>query len=554
MEGKIQKIINSKSQTFLAFCFCFILGAGISSLFDWPYGVAFYLFVSVFLIAFFLIIFWHNGTNRFFIACFLFLILGSWRFLVTIPNCGDAGVLCNYNGRQVSVTGWVSDEPDRRIDGARYVVSATSIAGNETRPLEGNMLITTRLYPEYHYGDSLKIKCRVEKPTNTDGSAFRYDKYLERAGVWSICNNPKINVIWNTFAPLSVNSTRLREGSPSFQGDPSSSPARALPQDDKWEPGRYVIQKIFQLKSIISTRLEKLWPEPESSFMAGLLYGSKSGLPPDVTANFSRTGVTHIIAVSGFNVTIIVSVLLWALIRLGLYRQQAFWVIVTFLIIFVIFSGATASVIRAALMGFVVLLAQQIGRVSRMANVLIFTVAVMMLQNPYLLLWDAGFQLSFLATLGLVYILPVLDRVIPLGQHSLFFPRDDALNFVREPLTQTLSAIIATLPLILYQFGRLSIVAPLVNVLILWTIPWLMLGGFIALVTSFIFYPLGQLAAWISAVGLEYVLRVVNWFGNQSWAAANFNLPSWAMVAMYVGLVYAIIKIKNKSEKIKITD
>jgi len=159
----------------------------------------------------------------------------------------------------------------------------------------------------------------------------------------------------------------------------------------------------------------------------------------------------------------------------------------------------------------------------------------MVFGNPYILLWDAGFQLSFLATLGLVYVSPVLSAVIPQAENKWIVA-------LREPLVSTLSAIIATLPLILYQFGRLSLVAPLVNVLVLWSIPWLMLFGFVSLVLGFIFYPVGQLVAWVAGFGLRYVIMVVDFFGNKSWSAVTFQVPWWAMVAMYLALVIVIRK------------
>ena len=171
------------------------------------------------------------------------------------------------------------------------------------------------------------------------------------------------------------------------------------------------MKKILWLKAQVQTQLEKLWPEPESSFMAGLLYGSKSGLPKELSNNFSRTGITHIIAVSGFNITIIASVLMTLAIAAGLDRRRAFWLVVGAEIFFVVFTGLSASAVRAGVMGVLALTAQYIGRTSRIGNALAFTAAVMVLVNPYVLLYDAGFQLSFLATIGLVYVSPWLEGI-----------------------------------------------------------------------------------------------------------------------------------------------
>ncbi len=627
MQERVLKIITSKSKTFLAFCFCFIVGAGVASLFDWTAvktpasvlpligggnpttmaadlsptrgeterGVSFvssislYLYISLFLISFIVIIFWNKKIVRFFVLCSLFLTFGVWRFSLTIPNCNDPSIACAYNNRKIEFTGVVSADPDIRIDQARYTIATKEVVGGSvipttkeeslsqtqngqrsfaplrmTTPVRGKVLITTRLYPQYKYGDRLAVTCKLQAPNNKDDSTFRYDKYLARHGIWSVCSFPRSIVILNEAQRSEESLSQSLNGQRSF----------AIAQDDSWHVGRKVMQKILQFKFQVQNQINRLWSEPESSLMAGLLYGSRSGLPPSIIDDFNKTGLSHIVAVSGFNVTIIATVLMSLLISLGLWRRQALGVVLAGIIFFVIFTGLSASAVRAGVMAGVVILGQYLGRLSRMGTVLMFTAAVMVFANPYVLMWDAGFQLSFLATLGLVYISPILNFVIPsepraksrgdekslsghnnngtmkqlnngLSQRSfapLRMTVKKIVTWVREPLISTLSAIIATLPLILYQFGRLSLVAPLVNVLILWIVPWLMLFGFIALVTSFILFPLGHVVASVAHVGLAYVIMVIQWFGNQSWSAAQIQLPWWGMVVMYAALFWIIYK------------
>lgn len=420
--------------------------------------------------------------------------------------------------------GMISAEPDARIGQARYVVRATTVSlNNSAHAVHGKILVTAPLYPTYQYGDKVAVACKAYRPENQDGSTFRYDKYLGKDGIWLTCLNPTI--------------TAVSSGN-----------------------GNFLFRNILIFKSAVQEKIEKLWSEPEASFMAGLLYGSKAGLPPELMDNFSKTGLTHIIAVSGFNVTIIATVLMTVLIYCGLWRQQAFWATIFGILLFIIFTGLSASAVRAGIMATVVLTGQYLGRLSRMGNVLVFTAALMMLVNPYVLAWDAGFQLSFLATLGLVYLSPVLLTVIPNAREESLSVSSVSQRFfaefilsganvlkmtirvTRDPFIQTLSAIISTLPLILYQFGRLSLVAPLVNVLILWIIPPLMLLGFGAIVFSFMFFPLGHLVAWFAHIGLQYVIILVNWFGERSWSAAQFQLPWWGMTAMYIILIWYVQK------------
>ena len=225
-----------------------------------------------------------------------------------------------------------------------------------------------------------------------------------------------------------------------------------------------IAKQIYNLKTFFQNQINSLWPEPQSSLMAGLLYGARTGLPPDLTENFNRTGLSHIVAISGFNISIIATYLMFALIYAGLYRQRAFWAVTGGIVFFVIFTGASASVVRAGIMGIVVLMARQLGRLTRPGNVLVFTAAAMAAVNPYVLVWDAGFQLSFAAAMGLIYLSPVLEKILS-TRHKIFS------HLLQAIIIPTLSAIIATLPLTLWQFGRFSAVAPITNLLVLWTIP-----------------------------------------------------------------------------------
>ncbi len=488
--------MHSKSKTFLAFCFCFIAGSAIGSLFIIPNAVAFYLYLSLFFLAAGLIIFWSKLSARFYIFCFLFLVFGLWRYAVTLPDCGNHSTLCFYNGRSVSFVGIVSDEPQQKIDGISYTVAVNDVGG---QMVTGKVLVKNRLYPVYSYGDQLSISCKLMAPETPPGSVFHYDKYLARFGIWSACGYPNLKKISSG------------GGNPLFCA-------------------------ILNFKTFLNNHVNLLWVEPEGSLMSGLLYGARSSLPAYLVDDFSRTGISHIVAVSGFNITIIAIVLMNLLIYLGFFRQRAFYVIVAVTILFVIFTGLTASAIRAAVMGIAVLTARQVGRGTRIVNVLVLTVAVMQIFNPYLLIWDVGFQLSFLALVGLVYVSPVIIKFIKLPA------------IIQEPLAQTLSAIIATLPLMLYQFGTISLSAPLVNILILWIVPWLMLSGAVTIGVSLIFFPLGRLFAFITHFGLSYVIMIVQFFGEKSWSSALVQIPLWLMFLMYGILVYILYRYaKDKS-------
>ncbi len=498
MPEALTKIIKSQSKTFIAFCFCFILGVATFSFLE-NSSFLFYFYIAVFIILFFIIIFWPKKSENFLLVCLLVFVLGGIRFLETIPSRSPARIEF-YNGQKVVLQGWISAEPEINIGDARYIVSVDSLVDyKKEQSVSGKVIIKTRLYPQYNYGDEVKISCLLQQPDNFPDSNFNYKNYLAKAGVWSVCLNPKVSLLGGN-------------------------------------KGNFFLKAMFWTKSAIQNQMARLWPEPANSLMAGVLYGSKSGMPKELIDNFTRTGVSHVIAVSGYNVSIIAVMLNIILIFVGLSRRQSFWFLVSLILAFVFFSGATASVVRAGVMAIIILTAQHSGRLSSVGRTLLYAVVIMLLLNPYILIWDVGFQLSFLSTLGLVYLSPILESFV------LKKIRIKWLMSLLEILVTTFSAIIATLPLILFQFGRLSLVAPLVNVLILWLVPWLMLAGFLSLVFSWLFFPVGQAVAWVAGLGLNYVIIIVNWFGGKSWIAVDFAIPVWLMVVVYLLLVIFVIK------------
>lgn len=410
-----------------------------------------------------------------------------------------------YAPNKVELVGTITDEPDVRISDVRYTVESRAVViAGQTRHVNGRVYLKSDLYPRYEYGDEVRVNCTLQLPQPIENKdepnrTFRYDVYLARYHIFATCEHPYIKKIG------------------SGEGD-------------------WVFAKLLKFKKIIATRITMLWPEPDASFMAGLLYGYRGGLGK-LNDLFSRTGVTHIVAISGFNISVIAAILINICIYACVPRQKAFWLVSFGIVLFVIFTGASASVVRAGVMGIITLLAKYVGRVSRMGNVLLFAAVIMTLQNPLVLMFDAGFQLSFLSTLGLVYLAPILKK------YEQYFPE---FLGIRENIISTASAILATLPLILYQFGRLSLVAPIVNILILWIIPWLMVAGVAAVIIGFIYSPIGQLVAWLGWLGMEYVICIVKWFAELPFSAVNIFVPAWMMIGIYCVMIYIIWQKKQK--------
>ncbi len=489
MEG-VDWVINSKSKTFIAFCFCFLCGIGLASIFDWSSNQVFSFYVILIIILFFTAYNWQNKKIRFLLFAIAILIFGILRNIFFTPQGSDPSSLSYYFNERINIRATIVEDPVRKISSAEYSLGSIS----EKNIIKEKMLVRMPLYPEFNYGDNLELICTISAPKNFDDS-FRYDKYLAVQGIYAICDYPEI---------ISVASHQKNN----FFGS------------------------LLKFKNVVRRKVALLWPEPMSSLMAGLIYGERSGFAPELSEDFRRTGLSHIVAVSGYNVSVIAGFLLSVLIIFGLYRRPALVLSIISVVLFVIFVGASASAIRAGIMGSVVLVGQYIGRPSRAAPALVFAAALMVAFNPLILIWDAGFQLSCLATAGII-----------------FSPKPGR-RFL-EPLVTTLAATIATLPLILMQFGRLSSVSVFVNMLVIWLIPWLMLLGFVAVAVSAIFMPAAFLIASAANLGLKYVIFIAEKFSALKISSVEISFSPWLMILSYVIIILLAKKYgKTKNQNI----
>jgi len=249
--------------------------------------------------------------------------------------------------------------------------------------------------------------------------------------------------------------------------------------------------------------IQNILPEPQASFLAGLLLGIQDNIPKDLIENFNKTGTRHIIALSGYNITIIASLLMGFLLWLGFWRKHAFFISIIAIIFFVILTGASASVVRAAIMGTLVLIAQRAGRISNPRNLLAATAFLMLLKEPSALIDNVGFQLSFAATIGILYLGPRLQKL-------------------PEILATTLSAQIAVLPFLAYYFHQISLISPFANLLILPIIPVTMAIGFMAVILGIIWIPAGAFFSWPTWLFLTYEIKLVEIMAKMPFGSLNF--------------------------------
>jgi len=282
--------------------------------------------------------------------------------------------------------------------------------------------------------------------------------------------------------------------------------------------------------------INSVLPEPHAGLLSGILFGTKMSIDPLLKQALVSTGTLHIVALSGMNITILASIVNISL--LWLFPRKIASIVTIFVIIgFILFVGPSASVIRAGIMGGISLVAIIFGK--NLWALWSWGVAVvgMLLVRP---MWitDLSFQLSVLASLGIICFgkPSTVASTIPDGtwesnwsdleKNNRHVVRRKVIRHLREvlwdDLQTTLAAQTFTIPILFVTFGRLSFISPLTNVLIGWTIPIVTVLGLFVSVFGFVFFPIGQVFAWISWIFLEYIIQIITWTSRIPFASIEW--------------------------------
>ncbi len=269
--------------------------------------------------------------------------------------------------------------------------------------------------------------------------------------------------------------------------------------------GNPIKTRLFQFKDKIIDNLNAVLPPREAALMSGILLGERGEFTPEFKEQLNRSGTTHIVALSGYNISII-GLTLATILAYFMRRRWAFYVALLAIPLFVIMTGAEASVVRAGVMGIIVLLAQKQSRLYSFRNAVTLTALVMLVVNPRLLVFDLGFQLSFAALLGIVYLFPYLEKKVGWQDKE-----GSVFEFKKNGL-QTFSAQTAVAPILLTKLGYFSATALIANILILTFIPLTMLFGFVTALTGFLSYELSLILGLFTSFILEYEILVIKFF------------------------------------------
>jgi competence protein ComEC len=432
------------------------------------------------------------------------LALGGLRFQSAQPKW-DKRFTGFYNDRGVpaEIEGLVVRPVDERD---RYTLLTIRLEqlqlGGETLSQEFDGLALARVASggDWRYGDRIAVSGELETPPEDE--QFSYRDYLARQGIYSYLQN---------------------------------AGARLLTR----EQGSRLLGWIYSLRQRALGSLYRAFPDPEAALLAGILLGVEAQIPEPVTEAFRDSGTSHIIAISGFNMAIVAG-LFAVLASRWLGRRRGALAALLAIVLYTFLVGAGASVVRAAIMSGLSLLAAQIGRRGNGLNTLAITAGLMALADPDVL-WDVSFQLSFLATLGLVlYAGPLMDGFVRLAERKV---SNETARRIAKPVGEyflfTLAALLTTLPIMVFYFQRLPLLSPLANAMVLPVQPLLMILSGLAMLAGMASPPIGGALAALAWPLSAYTIRSAEfWAQFQGAVLATGEISSLAAWAFYAGLLF----------------
>lgn len=398
-----------------------------------------------------------------------------------------------FVGEEATVVGMIVRDPEERATNTRMVVEIdhAEVGGETIAPVRTERVVVfTELYAPYRYGDAIAITGELSRPEDfeTDaGRIFEYVRYLEKDRIYYQMSFADIEVV-------------DRGG------------------------GSAIMRALFSVKRVFVSRMRQVIAEPEQSLASGILFGDR-GFSKRLQDAFIATGTIHIVALSGYNITIVANHVMKLLGFLPFFARL--WGSVGGIALFVVMTGAQATAVRAGVMASLALLARIAGREYDMARGIALAGFLMVLHNPYILTFDVSFQLSFIATIGIIYFTPALEH---------WFRRVPETFALREVVSTTVATQIFVLPFLLYKMGIFSVTSLPANLLVLPAIPYAMGWSFVAGLIGFVSPILAWPFAAVAYLLLHYTIGIVTLFAKVP--AGFFYIKQFPFILVILAYVF----------------
>jgi len=484
-----------------------VIGIYLGSKIALPWGTIFIGFLPLCLIPFL-----SQHKKHLLLAgfCLLALFGGCLRFQSSLPIINEQHLQFYNDKGTAEIEGMVYTEPETRNTASIIKFSANEIQINgEKEEISGKALVRVSRYQEYHYGDVLKVTGKLETPPQFDD--FDYRGYLARQEIYSVINYPKVELLdtGKGFKPLA------------------------------W---------IYSLRNHLAQSLSLALPEPQASLAQGILLGLRGNIPYSLNQALSRTGTAHLLAISGLNISIVIGMLVAAGIWLFGRRYYIYiWLALLAIWLYALVTGMNPPVVRGAVMGSMFLIAEYLGRQRSASTALAFAAAVMIGIEPQVL-WDASFQLSFLAMAGLIFLAPYFQAwtrkriAVTIGREGA---AASLCNFIVDSFAVTLAAILATWPVIAYYFDIVSFVGLPATFFALLALPGIIITSALVSVAGLFAPLLAQILGWVAWLFLSYFILVVQAFDALPFSSAKFSSTHIWQIWIYYAFLTAIMAAIN---------
>ena len=442
-----------------------------------------------------------RASRILFFACLAFIGgVFVWSVFVYPNRPNSPNQFSPFYEKKVLVTGTIVSDP---IAKGKYIQFAVNPSGFG----KANVLVNVSKFSKYQYGDSVKISGKLENPPVFDD--FNYKDYLATKQIYALMWYPKIELVERgAYHNFSV----------------------------------WVFAKIIAFKHILKNVLQENLGPPYSAILGAFVLGDQSQMSDNLKQELNFTGLRHIIAISGQHIMILTNMLVPFFLAIGLWRKQAVLISAGAMVFFIALTGAEASAVRSGIMGSFLFLGQYLGRMNVSLRGLVFAATIMLLLNPMLLLHDVGFQLSFLAVLGIIFSLPFFQhllRKVPKKWGA------------RDMLAMNFSAQLFTFPILIYNFGYVSVIGIVTNLLVLPVASPLLGLGLVFLLGGAIWNGFGFVLSFPVFFLLYYFNFIIEFFAKFPFASLTIeNLSPLWLIVFYAPIFYVLWKFKQNQATI----
>lgn len=426
---------------------------------------------------------------------FIIIILNHIGFFSSKNN----SILINNIQNLSELTGKVISEPIQKDDRQQFILEVFNINGQEIKK-EKTLVYASKVY-KIEYGDIVFVSGKLnipEKPVFPYN--FDYNMYLQRENIYTILYQQNFELI------------------------------------DK-QPNKIKLVSI-KIKNNIESKIDEFFKEQISSVLKSMIIGNKFALDKDVKDNFINTGLIHILVISGLHIGFCCAIFMFAFKLLGLKLNCVYLLTIPALFFYVLLTGANPPAIRAAVMLTCLLVSLMLNREPLIYNALALAAFIILIFNPQSL-FTASFQLSFLATIGILYLYPKFSTCFGKIKNKY-------IGYVWDIICVTLSAQIALIPLLVFYFGKLSIISFVLNLIVVPIIPIIICLFLVFYISTFISYYIALSISFVLTFLLKFILCIINYSSTIDYSVVFFAVPGIIIILFYYLSIYIMLEFKNK--------